>query len=310
MSVDDAIRTSLEQLVQPVDTEAVLAQVAERHDHDRRRHVVARAVLVAAAVALLVLGALAAGRQQATPPTSVPVPPVGQARAERLADGTPVWVVHHDDGTATVLDAVSTHRPFGLGQLVGWCAASRSMVDPRYGSQYDEHGRVRAGPAPTGLGLYPSRPVTGGRVELTGPMRVQPRAQEGGIPAAPSTGPDCVSSRPSTLLLHEVTHTRVATLREATKDGNGALVVVRDAPILLRAGQVAVVCWDDTALLEADPPTCSGVQAPGVSLGPDLKWEVVSGTFLARVREHAVRDIVYLDRWQIRGPVSPPVTGG
>ena len=69
-----------------------------------------------------------AGSQQ------VRVPALGDAAAVFLADGRPVFIVHHEDGTVSVVDAFSTHTPFGVGTLVGWCAATRTFDDLQHGS--------------------------------------------------------------------------------------------------------------------------------------------------------------------------------
>lgn len=61
---------------------------------------------------------------------AVPLPPAGEARSSVLVDGTPIWVVHHPDGTASALPAVVADRtdlaldddgfPRGLWSFVAW----------------------------------------------------------------------------------------------------------------------------------------------------------------------------------------------
>ncbi len=77
----------------------------------------------------------------------VELPPVGEARSDVLADGWPVWVVHHADGTAMVLSAVapphgsSAETLFaGRADLVRWSRSTHRFVAGDV--IYDEYGRV------------------------------------------------------------------------------------------------------------------------------------------------------------------------
>src|SRR5688500_20290993 len=47
-------------------------------------------------------------------PFSLGRPNAGEVRPDYLADGTPVWVVGHQDGTVDVLSGFDTHVPFNL----------------------------------------------------------------------------------------------------------------------------------------------------------------------------------------------------
>src|SRR5438132_6154033 len=92
----------------------------------RRRSVMLRLVATALVVALVAVVYLSVvhdrGRDSVRiePADSVlRLPPVGAASAQLLADGTPVWVVRHHNGTVSVLSAMSTHRPYGVTQLIG-----------------------------------------------------------------------------------------------------------------------------------------------------------------------------------------------
>jgi hypothetical protein len=82
------------------------------------------------------------------------VPSVGGVVAANLPDGRPVFVVHHEDGPVSVVDAFSTHVTYGIGKLAGWCSSSRTFEDPFHGSKWDEFGDYALGPAPTGLVTY------------------------------------------------------------------------------------------------------------------------------------------------------------
>ncbi len=94
----------------------------------------------------------------------VDVPPLGQAAPANLADGRPVFVVHHADGTAEVIDGYSTHVPWGLAKLVAWCSTSRTFDDVFHGARWSESGAYISGPAPTGLATYQSTTQPDGRL--------------------------------------------------------------------------------------------------------------------------------------------------
>ncbi|HTR54701.1 MAG TPA: hypothetical protein VMJ10_28610 [Kofleriaceae bacterium] len=76
----------------------------------------------------------------------VDLPPAGAARSDVLRDGWPVWVVRHDDGSATVVSAVaprvvSAATLFaGRAALVRWLPTTRRFVADDV--MYDEYGRV------------------------------------------------------------------------------------------------------------------------------------------------------------------------
>jgi hypothetical protein len=101
------------------------------------------------AVGLLAIGPL---REDEEPPeVTLQRPAPGEARADHLADGTPVWVIGHEDGSVTVLSGFDTHMPAGVRKLLWWCPGARTLEDPRHGSRYDESGAKVAGPAPAPL---------------------------------------------------------------------------------------------------------------------------------------------------------------
>jgi hypothetical protein len=109
----------------------------------------------------------------------VDVPPVGQVSAANLADGHPVFVVHQIDGTVEVIDAFSTHDPYGLSKLVAWCPSSRTFDDVFHGSRWDESGTYMLGPAPSGLATYQSTIQPDGRVLVGSQVPSAPRPSPG-----------------------------------------------------------------------------------------------------------------------------------
>jgi hypothetical protein len=88
-------------------------------------------------------------------PDVLSVPARGETAAAFLPDGHPIFVVHHEDGTLTVVDAFSTHRAFGFEEIVVWCPTTRHLVEWAHEAHWDEYGRWHsAGPAPSGLPTY------------------------------------------------------------------------------------------------------------------------------------------------------------
>ncbi len=172
-----------------------------RTDHpaipSARRRVTAMAVAFAIAVAgtLLVVKAFDTSNPHpanlATWPggTNVlPIPAPGKAAPAFLADGSPVFVVTTEGGSTHVLSAVSTHKPFGIGELIGWCPGSQTFLDPSHGSTWFATGTYLGGPAPTGLVPYGFTVLAGG--ELRVGTALAPPARGVGV-RTPITGPFC-----------------------------------------------------------------------------------------------------------------------
>ncbi len=172
-----------------------------RTDHpaipSARRRVTAMAVAFAIAVAgtLLVVKAFDTSNPHpanlATWPggTNVlPIPAPGKAAPAFLADGSPVFVVTTEGGSTHVLSAVSTHKPFGIGELIGWCPGSQTFLDPSHGSTWFATGTYLGGPAPTGLVPYGFTVLAGGELRVGTPLAPPAR----GVGArTPITGPFC-----------------------------------------------------------------------------------------------------------------------
>ena len=124
-----------------------------------------RSRLAAAAVAVVVFALAAAFAFRALGPVLtdrtldgsnvVSIPPRGEVKPAFLSDGHPIFVVHHEDGTVTVVDAFSTHRAFGFEEIVVWCPTTRHLVEWAHEAHWDEYGRWHsAGPAPSGLTTF------------------------------------------------------------------------------------------------------------------------------------------------------------
>lgn len=243
--------------------------------------------------------------------SQVAVPENG-ASAQQLADGTPVWVVRHDDGTVSVVHAVSTHRPFGAGTLVGWCGSSRSFIDPMYGSQFDERGRSHAGPAPRGLDMYPVASVDGDTAAVTGPPVVQPRAAEGGPEPSEPAGPDCLdeTSGPvdgylsGSFDLHPFASETPVSPDDAVRQPDGTFVLV-DAPLVIVEGDQPLACTSDVG---GSPPACGGVPAPELFVVNETA-AVLRGPFLARPEAGTLTDIAYVGERTVTYYDAPAVEG-
>jgi hypothetical protein len=84
----------------------------------------------------------------------VTVPPRGETSPVFLADGRPVFIVHHLDGTVSVVDGFSSHRAWGVEELNVWCPSTRLFVEVAHEAHFDEYGNWSAGPAPGGLEIF------------------------------------------------------------------------------------------------------------------------------------------------------------
>ncbi len=112
----------------------------------------------------------------------LPVPAPGRASPALLADGSPVFVVTTEKGATHVLSAVSTHNPWGVNYLVGWCPGSQTFEDPFHGSRWFATGTYLGGPAPTGLVPYGFTVLPGGQLRVGQPLSAPARGVEVGTP--------------------------------------------------------------------------------------------------------------------------------
>jgi hypothetical protein len=143
------------------------------------------------ALGLVAIGLLAIGllREDEEPrETTLQRPTPGEARPDHLADGTPIWVIGHQDGTVTVLSGIDTHVP-GVRKLLWWCPGARTLEDPRHGSRWDETGARLTGPAPAPLHTWQTTP-RGSRLFVGAP---QPATDE---PPVEPVGLHCVGEDP------------------------------------------------------------------------------------------------------------------
>jgi hypothetical protein len=118
--------------------------------------VVAFAVFAVAAVLVWRVFAPAGTGDQALPGADLlEVPPRGEVAPVFLADGRPVFVVHHEDGSVSVVDSFSSHVQYGLKDLVAWCPSTRHFVEVAHEARFDEFGDWHsAGAATAGLATF------------------------------------------------------------------------------------------------------------------------------------------------------------
>ena len=134
-----------------------------------------------AVIGIVVVGANLLRDDEPEPGGGLRRPNAGQVRADYLPDGTPVWVIGHQDGTVDVLSGFDTHVPLGLGKMLWWCPSARGLDNPNHGSRWDEYGVRIGGPAPAGLASW-EVDVRSSRVFLGAPTPAPPRD-------APVSGP-------------------------------------------------------------------------------------------------------------------------
>lgn len=136
----------------------------------------------------------------------LPVPPRGETSPMFLADGRPVFVVHHEDGTLSVVDAFSSHRAWGFEEPVEWCPTTRQFVEWAHEAHFDEYGTwTSAGPAPSGLATFAFQVV--GRDAAGDPTSIRVGAMQAPDPGGsapitdPSRPPFCPGAEPVTFTI-------------------------------------------------------------------------------------------------------------
>jgi hypothetical protein len=216
------------------------------------------------------------------------VPAIGQVAPANLADGRPVFVVHHPDGAVSVIDGFSTHVPFGLAKVIGWCPTSRTFYDPFHGSQWTETGSYVAGPAPTGLVTYGATMLPDGRVNVGPAITPAPRGTGGAFEPA---GPFCVPPGDDTV--YPTLPTRVF--------GSPSAVVETSPPgwVAIRGALVDVEGRAELCSPFTKGPGCpvgavvDGLDVPGL-FGGNRARPFRTSTYIARVVDGSLVDLA---RW-------------
>lgn len=254
--------------------------------------VMARARTIGLALAALVVIGLVVGafavvsaflrEPPPDPAGSLRRPIAGEVRPDHLADGTPVWVVGHQDGSVDVLSGFDTHTPFNLGKALWWCPTAEAFENPHHGSKYDAYGIKVGGPAPSGLPSYEVR-VSGSRV-FVGAARQAPAA---GTPHAGPTEGDrdwCMGIEDG-VVFHTFDRFRVWHSPTAAVASDPSGWVLLEGELAVRDGAVrlcaATGCGDSVVATNVEVPP-----DPSMEYGP-----LGEGRFIARVRDGALTEI-------------------
>ena len=303
----------------PAASAADVEEIMRRAQRLRRRSLTRRVVgasLVAALTAALWVSFARTGDDSSVhidPASSLLRRPArGEVSAQALADGSPVWVVRHDDGKVSVLSARSTHTPFGVSQLVGWCASSRGFEDGMYGSRWDELGHKSGGPAPSDLASAEVKVVGDGDIKV-GPLI----AAGVRTPAELNSGPACYFNRPrgydpgntERFEFSDDEATSFPDLRRQTTDHPSArFVFVNDAVVVVTQSGPARLC---AATRPQRASTCTN-GIPIADFDPALfrtrypnQAAVIRGDLLLRPGRNAVRELTYTNGYKVTTTDAP-----
>jgi hypothetical protein len=296
-----------------------------------------RVAAVVAAFLVFAVGGVLVWRALAPADTSVrslagpdvlEVPARGDASAVFLADGHPVFVVHHEDDSVSVLDAFSSHTPFGLRDIIGWCPSTAEFVELAHEARFDELGNwLTAGPAPHGLTTFQfdvverdadGRPTAirvgaardpspGGSAHETDPSTYPafcPAADGGAASSATTAVVSGVTEQTGYLVTHAIDAENVwptpAGVVEAGPEGwvavEGQLLVSRDGFVELCTDVVEGTCVDGAVVRGID-----GIRLLLEVITPNPNFYAVHPyTWLARVRDGVLVDIA-----GVKGQVVP-----
>lgn len=121
---------------------------------------------------------------------AVPLPPAGEARSSVLVDGTPIWVVHHPDGTASALPAVVVGADL-VGDVDGYPRGLSSFAYWRPGGQLVGQGTWDAWGRAIDDGMGVAADLTGFAAEVEGDQVIVRRSSAGAPPGDPvaTSGP-------------------------------------------------------------------------------------------------------------------------
>ncbi|MEO6294325.1 MAG: hypothetical protein ABIP01_02585 [Candidatus Limnocylindria bacterium] len=223
-------------------------------------------------------------------------PAAGQVRADYLADGTPVWVVGHEDGSVDVLSGFDTHVPSNLGKVLWWCPSARAFENPEHGSKWDEYGVKLGGPAPAGLASLEVS-VRSSRVFLGAPRPAPPLD-------TPPHGPAEFDREWCRLPQERVFHTFDGW--EVWESPNAAIEAAPERWILLE-GELVIAPAGDSVLLCALDGCADSVVATNVEVPHARQMDVrfsplVGRRFIARVRDGALTDVTRIVFLENGGP--------
>ncbi len=261
---------------------------------------------VAAGLLWVVFAPLQPTVQTLEGPDVLQVPPRGEASPTFLPDSRPVFVVHHEDGTVSVIDAFSSHRAWGFEELVVWCPSTRNFVEWAHEAHFDEYGNYdSAGPAPTGLATFGFEVLDRDAAGDPASIRVgamQSPSPEGSPPITdPSRPPFCPPGNGGNneVVTHTIDGSRVwdspADAVDAQPVGwiaiRGTLLVASDGFVQLCSEVAGERCEDATVV--------QGIDGVGLMLnvtrGPDVTAYEEPRVWLGRVRGGVLDDLTIGD---------------
>ena len=216
------------------------------------------------------------------------VPPAGDASAEMLDDGRPVFVVNEPNAGARVLDARGREPGASLSGLIAWCPDTRTFVDRLDGSTYTSTGELLDGPADGGLAVFAVRPFEGdpSRIVVGPDTSIQGRAD------APDrvSSPDCAGG----LVFHEP---------GANETFDPSVAVDQEPPGWIWLEGTMRLVDGEVRLCDGLDDGCetfaetSGIEPASAADGADG----VGGRFVGRVRDGAVEGLSHVPD-QVEGP--------
>jgi hypothetical protein len=204
------------------------------------------------------------------------VPGKGETAPAFLADGHPVFVVQHEDGNVSVVDAFSTHRPWGVEELIGWCPSSRTFDEPEHGAKFNEYGQYVAGPAAADLARYEVERM-GNRVWVGSVIVPTTRSEN---PRVGFQGELCEGAP---LTLHRIPPSAVFTSpAEAARARPGGWIALHGV-LLVRRGEAALLCATFETGSCTSAAVVEGIESEAWLDFLDTSRVTIDGEWIARV---------------------------
>ena len=227
------------------------------------------------------------------------IPPIGEASPEFLADGRPAWVVHHRDDSVSVVDAFSTHRPFGIEELVGWCASGERFQEPAHGASFNEYGQYLDGPAEADLAHFEVERM-GEKVRVGSMVMPDRRTEQATIPSnePPCSLPGALPVTPP-LRVHDVPSEELESPAAAVRAEPEGWIAV-SGEVWIRPGEQTLVCGVFHATLEET--TCEseavveGIRGEKLLEFNRLPEITLEGPWIARVEGDHLVNLTDIDR--------------
>ena len=197
------------------------------------------------------------------------VPAEGEASVATLSDGTPVFVVHHHDGTISALDPRGRDNLEGRTGVVEWSVKTRNFSSA---GPWDEYGRRLDGFRSSDLRSFQTR-LVGDRVEI------------GAETATPAGAPIPETVDPVASIRAGIDLGSALSVTDALAEPIGTTVIV-DASVVVEA-DMALVCGPRPSkifpIARCEPGSPTAAWPPGMPglrqeyFGPLLATRTASG---------------------------------